>query len=159
MRAATLLLSLTAALASAQDSTAASTAVEPAATVVDTPPEAGLDLFQEETVQITDDVITDLVNNDEVAQFADLFAFANSTIGSEAERRRRVRRSLRCKTSPGDLLWPSQLTWRVFDLLLGGALEEIIPIASPCYPNSEYKNYNAEQCAKITNEWDVDTTQ
>jgi hypothetical protein len=158
MRAA-ILLSLAATLVSAQESSLASTAVEPAATVVATPSDATVDLLQEETVQITEEVISELWDNENVADVADLFTFANTTVGSEFERRRLARRELKCKTAPGDVLWPSELTWNIFDLLLGGALEKVVPIASPCYPNSEFNNYNAAQCAKITTEWSLDTTQ
>jgi len=37
----------------------------------------------------------------------------------------------------------------LFDLLLGSALEEIVPIASPCYPKSEYNNYDKARCQEV----------
>lgn len=158
MRAA-ILLSLAATLVSAQESTLASAAVAPAATVVETSTDATVQLLQEETVQITEEVINELWDNENVADVADLFTFGNTTVDSEFERRRLGRRSVRCKTAPGDFLWPSRLTWGIFDLLLGGALEEVVPIASPCYKTSQWNNYNAAKCEKITNEWSLDTTQ
>ncbi|KAF1936329.1 FAD-binding domain-containing protein [Clathrospora elynae] len=44
------------------------------------------------------------------------------------------------KTMPGDLLYLGKITRRVFDLLLGGALEKIVPIGSPCYKKSYYND-------------------
>ena len=158
MRAA-ILLSIAATLVSAQEASLASTAVAPAVTVVETSPDATIELLAEETLQITDEVISELWDNDNLADVADLFTFGNTTVGSDFERRRLSRKSLRCKTAPGDFLWPSRITWGLFNLLLGGALEEVVPIASPCYQRSEWNNYNAVQCAKITNEWNVEATQ
>lgn len=159
MRAAILLPLLVTTFVSAQESTLASTAVAPAATIVETPVDATVDLLQEETVQITEDVISELWENENVADVADLFTFGNTTVGSEFERRRLGKRTLRCKTAPGDLLWPSRLTWGIFDLLLGGALKEVVPIASVCYQNSEWNNYNSAKCEQITNEWGNDALQ
>ena len=156
MRAA-ILLSIATTLVSAQEPSISSTGVEPAATVVDTPPEASVELFKEETIQITDDVIASLLDNEEVRDMASLFAFADSEV--VPERRHRMRRSLKCKTAPGDLLWPTSLKWAVFDALLGGALEKVTPIASVCYPQSEFNNYDAAQCAAVTNGFNVEKTQ
>ncbi|KAF2133474.1 FAD-binding domain-containing protein [Dothidotthia symphoricarpi CBS 119687] len=142
-----------AALAAAQSSGPSFTAsVAPAAETVapDSTP-ANVQLFEAETVQLTDKVLSGLQNNPDTAQYASLFEFANSTL-----RTRHARRSLRCKTMPGDALYPSKLVWSLFDMLLGGALEKIVPIGSVCYPNSEYKNYDAEKCAYITENWDAE---
>jgi hypothetical protein len=159
MRAAAVLLSLSAALVSAQESSLVSSAVAPAATTVESPPDVSVPLFEEETTQLTDDVVAELLEDDQVKQFASLFAFED-TNATESAQRRRVRRLFsRCKTAPGDLLWPSNLAWSVFDLLIGGALEPITPIASPCYPKSEYKNYNKAKCQSIVDNWDVDSLQ
>lgn len=62
-----------------------------------------------------------------------------------------------CKTYPGDLLWPSRLTWSVFNLLTGGALIETVPIGAVCYPNSGV--YNAAKCADIIEHWQESATQ
>lgn len=159
MRATVLFSLAVAGVVSAQDSapTLASTAVAPAATQVETPPEASVELFTDETLQVTDDVIANLKNNENVGELADLFAFGDSEVISE--RKRRMRRTLKCKTTPDDLLWPSSFTWGVFDLLLGGALEKVVPIASVCYPKSEFNNYDAAKCADVTNNWAVEETQ
>ncbi|KAF2728887.1 FAD binding domain-containing protein [Polyplosphaeria fusca] len=143
-----------AALARAQQASSLTASIAPAATTVPvTDTDAGAELFSEESVQLTDEVVDEILGNDDIAQYADLFAFENSANVSESARRRRVRRSAKCKTSPGDLLWPSKLIWGIFDLLLGGALEPIVPIASPCYPKSEYNNYDATKCADIVTNW------
>jgi len=135
----------------------ASSAIPPAVTEVETPLEASVELFEEETLQVTDDVIAELQNNEDVGELANLFAFGESEV--VGERKRRVRRTLKCKTAPGDFLWPSTSTWKVFDLLLGGALEKVVPIASVCYPESEFDNYDAAKCAEVTNNWAVGETQ
>lgn len=41
---------------------------------------------------------------------------------------------------------PQKLLWGLFGLLLGGALEKVIPIASPCYKKSESNNYDVARC-------------
>ncbi|KAF1993923.1 FAD-binding domain-containing protein, partial [Amniculicola lignicola CBS 123094] len=152
---ATFVLSLaSAALISAQSSVelpSASAAVE---TVAATPSAVAVPLFSDETEQLTDGVVSSLLDNEDLAEFAHLFAFADTTNAMNSTAARRVR-SLNsgCKTAPGDLLWPSSLAWGIFDLLLGGALNTIVPIASVCYPKSDYKNYDAKQCAYITTNW------
>lgn len=142
-------------LATAQSSAPSFTAsVAPAAeTVTSTSTPANVPLFDVETVQLTDDVISELQGNPEVAEYASLFDFgdANSTA---AVRIRRARSTQRCKTMPGDALYPSKLVWGLIDLLLGGALEPIVPIGSPCYQNSTYNNYDAERCAYLVKNFD-----
>ncbi|KAJ4309494.1 hypothetical protein N0V94_008902 [Neodidymelliopsis sp. IMI 364377] len=140
------ILSLTcAALVTAQSVvpsfTAAVAPVAETITTISTP--ANVPLFEAETVQLTDDAVAELQSNPIVAEYANLFEFgdANSTASARA---RHARRAVRCKTMPGDTLYPSKLIWGLVDLLLDGALEPIIPIGSPCYPKSEYNNYDAE---------------
>jgi len=111
-------------------------------------------LFDKEAVQLTDNVVADLQNNPSLAAYAHLFEFGDSSNSSMSARARRVRRSQRCKTMPGDLLYPSKLVWGVFDLLLGGALEKIVPIGSPCYKKFEYNNYDAGKCASLVQNYD-----
>lgn len=146
-----------AALAIAQSSVPSLTAsVAPAAeTVTSTSTPANVPLFDVETVQLTDDVVAELRGNKDVAEYASLFDFgdANSTA---AVRTRRARNAQRCKTMPGDALYPNKLVWKVFDLLSGGALEPIVPIGSPCYLNSTYNNYDAERCAYLVKNFDAE---
>jgi hypothetical protein len=139
-----------AAIATAQSSLVPSftASVSPAAeTVASDATPANVALFDTETVQLTDNVISDLQNNPNVSEYASLFEFEDSSNSTVSARARRMRKSLRCKTMPGDILYPNKLVWGVFDLLLGGALEKIIPIGSPCYKNSAYNNYDAAKCA------------
>jgi hypothetical protein len=115
--------------------------------------DANVPLFAVEAVQLTDNVITAIQNNPDLAQYASLFEFEDSLDSAVSARMRRVRKSLRCKTMPGDLIYPQKAVLGLFDLLLGGALEKIVPIGSPCYQNSEYNNYNAEQCASLVRDY------
>lgn len=157
---AAFILYLSIATVRAQESRPSVTAsIAPAATVVSTNTSAGIPLFDVEAVQLTDLVLTDLANDDQVSEYVYLFAFENSTTIGASTQARRVRQTKKCKTYPGDLLWPSKIVWGVFDLVLGGALEPIIPLASPCYKDSMYSNYNTTKCAAITAAWGVDQTQ
>lgn len=104
---------------------------------------------------MTDSVIAELRANADVAKYASLFNFgdANSTASLDT---RHARRAPRCKTMPGDALYPSKLVWGLLDLLLGGALEPIVPIGSPCYPESQFNNYDAERCAYLVKNFDAE---
>jgi hypothetical protein len=129
------------------------TSVAPAAETVAPESVANVKLFDVETVQLTDDVLSILQNDPATAEYASLFEFEDA---SNSTAKAHSRRSLRCKTMPGDTLYPSKLVWGLFDLLLGGALEKIVPIGSVCYKDSEYKNYNAERCDYITKNFDAE---
>lgn len=116
---------------------------------------AGTELFDSEAIQLTDSVLVGLSEQDGVAQYSNLFAFGNASTdhgepSGPAEE---------CKTYPGDSLWPSTDAWEVFNDLLGNALSPIIPIASPCYTDSEYDNYDALLCASVTEGWTKEVTQ
>lgn len=57
-----------------------------------------------------------------------------------------------CKALPGDSAWPTDAIWSVLDLLLGGnALIKSVPVAAACY--SEWDEYDPEECATITSQW------
>lgn len=143
-----------AAFASAQS---ASLAVSPAAeTLAATVTPANLPLFDSETIQLTDNVVAALRQNSDFADYASLVEFEDSANSTLSMRTRRARRALRCKTMPGDDLYPSKAEWDVFDKLLGGALEKIVPIASPCYKDSEYDNYDAAKCATLVKNFDAE---
>jgi hypothetical protein len=115
---------------------------------------ANLPLFGVEAVQLTDHVLSSMQENPDLAEYASLFEFEDGSNSTLSARTRRARRSFRCKTMPGDPLYPGKLAWNVFDLLLGGALEKIVPIGSSCYKNSEYNNYDAAKCANLVKNWD-----
>ncbi|EMD95578.1 hypothetical protein COCC4DRAFT_35376 [Bipolaris maydis ATCC 48331] len=145
-----------AALASAQN-TPASVSLSPAAEIVDvhvTP--ANLSLFETETVQLTDNVIAAIKEHDEYAKYASLFEFGDSPTPRLSAHSRRAREAPRCKTMPGDPLYPNQAEWSLFDFFLGGALEKIVPIASPCYKQSQYNNYDAARCAELVKDWNTE---
>ncbi|CAN9201090.1 unnamed protein product [Alternaria alternata] len=141
-----------AALAFAQS---ASLAVSPAAeTLAAKITPAELPLFDGEAIQLTDDVVAALQQNPDLAEYAPLYEFEDSSNSTLSVRARRTRRALRCKTMPGDELYPSKAAWSVFDTLLGGALEKIVPIGSSCYKKSEYDNYDAAKCANLVKNFD-----
>jgi hypothetical protein len=121
----------------------------PAAEVVSDATPANVPLFDLETYQLTDNVVTELYNSPDLSEYASLFEFEDSSNSTVSARARRVRKALRCKTMPGDALYPNETTWGIFDGLLGGALEKIVPIGSPCYTTSEYNNYDADKCAAL----------
>ncbi|ORX98821.1 hypothetical protein BCR34DRAFT_576891 [Clohesyomyces aquaticus] len=137
------ILTIGALLARAQDAPAATT-------VPPTDTSAGVQLFKAETVQLTDEVVATLnrSGNANVAEYAHLFAF--DAPDSVARKRQR---SGSCKSAPGDASWPCKIAWDVLDILLGGALSPIVPIASPCYTNSAYHDYDATKCAAIISGW------
>lgn len=125
--------------------------VAPAAeTVTATSTPANVPLFDYETVQLTDDVVAELQTNSAVAAFASFLEFGDANTTS-AVHTRQARSAQHCKTMPEDALYPSKTVWELIDTLLGGALEPVVPIGSPCYPNSTYNNYDAERCAHLVN--------
>ncbi|KAF2469921.1 FAD binding domain-containing protein [Lindgomyces ingoldianus] len=153
-----IILSLVARVAQAQEPIATPTSIEPAAaTVAPTDTKAGVKLFDAETVQLTDKVIAILNTSDNtnIADYAHLFAF--DTNASSVPEVAKYRRSGFCKSAPGDLLWPSRIAWGIFDLLLGGALSPIVPIASPCYEDSVYDDYDVTECASVTSKWNTES--
>lgn len=101
---------------------------------------------------MTDGVLDKLQANTVVGDQLSLFAFADSNT-TESSNKDHNRRSAKCKTAPGDALWPTSTLWNLFDVLLGGSLEPIKPIASVCYPKSEYDDYDASECADVTANW------
>lgn len=129
--------------------------VRPAAANVSKESAAGAELFSNEAIQLTDSILVELKNHNGLAQYAPLFAFGNdsNSNGKSSEG------AGGCKTYPGDPSWPSADLWSVYDDLLGNALSPIIPIASPCYRDSAYDNYDASLCASVTEGWVEESTQ
>ncbi|KAI0010346.1 FAD-binding domain-containing protein [Xylariaceae sp. FL0662B] len=124
--------------------------VAPAFAVIDaSTSNATADLFPGETRQLTDDVLANLTDLGMTNII--LFGFADpstappngSIIGP-------------CKTFPGEfVVFPGNITSRVFDLLLGGSLINTKPLASPCY--SDYGNEDQAKCDEITAHWSNDS--
>lgn len=75
-----------------------------------------------------------------------LFEFAS---GSPSQKRATMGR---CKTAPGDALWPGKMIWGLLNLLTGGAIIQNVPLASVCY--NSWGNYDADECARVTEQWD-----
>ncbi|KAH8682580.1 hypothetical protein BX600DRAFT_479116 [Xylariales sp. PMI_506] len=92
------------------------------------------DLLPEETLQLTEALGVD--------NYSTLFSFADNDTSAAK------RSTAACKTYAGDSDWPSELLWGLFDVLLGNALLQVAPIASPCYSN--WDNYDADECDFIT---------
>lgn len=105
------------------------------------------DLFPEETEQLTDDVMANLTSLE--LSNVTLFGFDSETDEAALERRSFFGA---CKTYPGDWLWPSNIVWKVFNLLLGGQnLIKTVPFAAPCY--SEFGGVDQAKCDYITANW------
>ncbi|KAK3996644.1 FAD binding domain-containing protein [Cladorrhinum sp. PSN332] len=102
--------------------------------------EAGL--FEYETIQLTDEELTS----------TSAFGFARTSAKGIASNLKPLRR---CKTYPGDLGWPAEPIWDLFDYLLGGALIKTTPEASLCYP--EWGRYSAAECQDLTRTWNNST--
>lgn len=129
--------------------------VRPAAANVSKDSAAGAELFSNEAIQLTESALMELKNLTGFAQYATLFAFGNDSNSNEEP----SEGAGDCKTYPGDPSWPSADLWNVYDDLLGKALSPIIPIASPCYTDSAYDNYDASLCASVTEGWVEESTQ
>lgn len=129
--------------------------VRPAAANVSKESAAGAELFSNEAIQLTNSILVGLKNHNGLEQYAPLFAFGNDSNSNEEP----SEGAGDCKTYPGDPSWPSADLWSVYDDLLGNALSPIIPIASPCYKDSVYDNYDASLCASVTERWVEESTQ
>jgi len=99
----------------------------------------GAELFQWETLQLTQPVLANLtsLNLTDIA----LFGFPTTSSASTSH----------CKVFPGDANWPSPIAWEVLNLLTDNALIQTIPLAAPCY--SGWPEYNAAACTSITSQW------
>lgn len=108
-------------------------------------------LFPEETIQLTESMLDGLVAHapldSNLSDYASIFGFPNTS----APVAKLKRAPGDCKTYAGDSSWPSALLWHAFDFLLGGALLEVPPIASPCYSN--WDNYDEAYCTYLEDEF------
>ncbi|KAJ5502342.1 FAD linked oxidase N-terminal [Penicillium fimorum] len=121
------------------------TSLTEAATTVTVTADSAPSLFQNEKVQLTESVLSDVSAALQNSTVANMFAFASeSTVP-----KRSVPHS--CKVMPGDSWWPVDLIWDVFDILLGGSLIKTVPLASYCYP--DWPQYNADKCASVSANW------
>ncbi|KAH8168573.1 FAD binding domain-containing protein [Sarocladium implicatum] len=100
-----------------------------------------------EALQLTDEVLANLTDLE--LSHIELFGFDDEET-AEIEKR-----ANKCKTYPGDLLYPSKAAWKVFDLLTGGRLIKTVPYASVCY---EGERYDADKCQFLLDNWNQSTT-
>lgn len=124
----------------------------PAATIV---PEKGLEnaaLFEWETPQLTDAVVSRVGSDALTADIAHLYGFA------ESGDTKRAAANLSCKNFPGDSNWPSEDTWTKFNALLGDALVPTVPLAAPCY-DSKWGAKDLNRCNKIIDSFTTSITQ
>lgn len=121
---------------------ASSSSIEPAATSIPYVAISGAPLQTAEILQLSDAVISRIASDEATKDYAQYFAFENSTIEN-------ADRSLAsCKAFPGDLNWPTKLVWDIFDALLGGALIPTVPIASSCY-DTKWGKKDTSECASV----------
>lgn len=120
-----------------------------AATTVAATVDSAPTLFQHERVQLTDGVLAGVSGALQNSDVANMFAFASNASSNATVAKRGVHHS--CKVMPGDLFWPLDLVWDIFDLLLGGRLIKTVPLAAYCYP--DWPEYDATKCASITTDW------
>lgn len=106
-------------------------------------------LLPEERIQLTDAVLSNLT--DLGLSNISLFYFDDSSDEGLA-----ARGLSRCKLFPGDLLFPGELVWKVFDLITGNALIKTVPLGAACYKG---KHYDAEKCQFLLANWANSTTQ
>jgi hypothetical protein len=124
---------VSASLVQRQDAAATTATISEAAASTITPTASSV-LLPFELVQLTDADLDPL--NDTLTS---LFGFDTDVQSTNATAVKA--RSIGCKTFPGDALWPIKLIWGVFDILLGGALIETVPIAAPCYAGKYYVSH------------------
>ncbi|TID00391.1 FAD-linked oxidoreductase patO [Colletotrichum higginsianum] len=98
----------------------------------------------EQAVQLTDAVLANLTQLE--LDNISLFAFADGQAAAE----KRAEPNNKCKTFPGDALYPNELVWKVFDLLTGGALIKTVPLGAACYAG---EHYDAEKCQYLLDNW------
>ncbi len=59
----------------------------------------------------------------------------------------------KCKTYPGDANWPGDDVWKGLSMALNGALLKPSPVASVCYNQTGYHNYDGTKCSEISANW------
>ena len=104
---------------------------------------SGTEYFDFEKAQLTSEVLSNLT----ALQLTDisLFNFSSQTALNQ-------RQSPLCKAYPGTPEWPSDVTWKVLDLLVGGRLSKTIPLAAPCFDSWPTVRDN-DTCAYINASW------
>jgi hypothetical protein len=103
------------------------------------------DLLAEEKFQLTTSSLSELDKAD--SKHASLF-FPDDKLD---KRSAKALVSKKCKTFPGDKLWPSEPVWKLLDLITGGALIKTVPIGAACY--DDYGVYNEARCNHVADQW------
>lgn len=81
-----------------------------------------------------------------------LFYFENE----ERESKRELSGRTKCKTFPGDFLFPGKIVWKVLDLLTGGAVISTVPLGAACYDG---EHFDSEKCQFLLDNWTNSSTQ
>jgi hypothetical protein len=58
-----------------------------------------------------------------------------------------------CKAFPGDAGWPRDEKWSDFNTTLNGTLLKPAPLASICYKNTTYGNFDSSECEILSSKW------
>ncbi|KAL0943371.1 uncharacterized protein CTRU02_201257 [Colletotrichum truncatum] len=102
----------------------------------------------EQAVELTDAVLANLTQLE--LTNVSLFAFPDT----EGIQKRTFPFS-KCKTFPGDWLYPNEAVWRVFNLLTGNALIKTVPLGAACYQG---EHYDADKCKFLIDNWSKSDT-
>ncbi|KAG9255526.1 uncharacterized protein F5Z01DRAFT_704948 [Emericellopsis atlantica] len=122
--------------------------ISPAAEVVNGVQDSRVTLPEEE-LQLTDDILGNLTG----LQLSNVSVFYFGDDESEDHFTKREldnRWNGKCKTFPGDLLFPGKPVWKVLDLLTGGAVISTVPLGAACY---EGEHYDAKKCEFLFSNW------
>ncbi|ETS76420.1 hypothetical protein PFICI_11807 [Pestalotiopsis fici W106-1] len=58
-----------------------------------------------------------------------------------------------CRAFPGSDDWPSSADWDAFNKTVGGKLIATVPVASPCHDTFPGVEHDAEECARVQDNW------
>ena len=106
------------------------------------------DLFNFEKTQLTAGTLANAQGSGlDAGNLTSLFGPASSSQSSGGKKE-----PSRCKAYPGTPEWPSDLVWKAFNGLLGGALIKTVPLAAPCFNNWPAVRDPA-RCASISARW------
>ncbi|TDZ30805.1 FAD-linked oxidoreductase patO [Colletotrichum spinosum] len=100
----------------------------------------------EQTAQLTDAVLANLTK----LELSNITLFNFPAASSYASNLAFPNNTNKCKTFPGDLLYPTEPVWNVFNLLTGNALIKTVPLGAACYPG---EHYDAEKCQYLLANW------
>jgi hypothetical protein len=108
----------------------------------------------EEELQLTDAILANLT--DLQLSNVSLFYFGDSEPEDISKRELDASSFGKCKTFPGDALFPGKTVWNILDLLTGGAIISTVPLGAACY---EGEHYDADKCEFLLSNWANSSTQ